>query len=144
MGRAYRLRPEDAVQKAYFDFLCIWEKRYPTLHWIHSIPNGTNKTEAERAVFKATGLTAGVWDVFVPIPRIHSMNGAPVLIPGLYLEFKAGEGKLEPEQEDFLNQVIKPYGYLYGVYYGWKPAARQTFEYLGITNENIRKELEGK
>jgi hypothetical protein len=86
---------EDSLQAS----CIVWfQAQYPKL-WeqkrLFSIPNGANKSVAQRVLFKRTGLQKGVADLFLSIPR----NG----YGGLFIELKVGNGSLSEEQETFIK-----------------------------------------
>lgn len=56
-------------------------KRFPSLEWVHAIPNAGRRSPSEAAKMLAEGLTSGVSDVCVPFAR----GGYGCA----YLEFKA-------------------------------------------------------
>ncbi len=69
------------------------------------IPNGGNRSKSEGAKFKKMGVTAGMPDLLVPVPR----NG----YGSLYIELKTKKGRIRPEQkiqmkllEDLGNKVV--------------------------------------
>lgn len=70
---------------------------------LHAIPNGGKRTIVEAAQFKASGLLAGVCDMFLPVSR----RGAH----GLYIEMKLPGQKLRVEQTEFCLKVSKE-GYI--------------------------------
>jgi hypothetical protein len=69
------------------------------------------------------GLTAGVWDVFVPVPS----SGCH----GLYIELKAGHNGLTNEQTSF-RAALEPLGFRFVVCRSWLEAVRAVCEYLGL------------
>lgn len=64
---------------------------------IHHIPNGGSRGRREAPLLKAQGVRPGVPDYGLPLPRggYH----------GLYLELKAGDGALRPEQQADLERL---------------------------------------
>lgn len=135
---------EDAEQRAFFaymNFVAKWGWRkadlwatdqlfppfgdesesYSFARWIHSIPNGASFGGDKRsrqitgAKMKATGLTAGVLDVFWPMPSMPYR--------GLYIEFKKKKGgHLSPEQGQF-GRFVLAMGYAVSVETTWQGAA---------------------
>lgn len=94
----FRLGPEDALQASCMQWHSI---QYPN-DMIFSVPNGSNKSWAQRIVMKKTGLRSGVWDLFLPEPRgtYH----------GLFMELKTKPKKLSPEQVIF-GDAVSSLGY---------------------------------
>lgn len=103
---------EHTEQTTFFQILALRSVKYPELKWIHSIPNasGVGGTHGARlgAQFKREGRKAGVWDVFVPLPRGE--------YKGAYIEFKFNKNKLSPEQIEF-GEFIEKQGFFRGVAY---------------------------
>ena len=67
--------------------------RYPDLRWLHSIPNGLRCSMGTAQKAKREGLTAGIADVFLPLPKEN--------FHGLYLEFKKKGGYQSEAQKRF-------------------------------------------
>lgn len=115
---------EHDEQAALFSILDRYEQKYPILHWVHAIPNGSYFHGHWGTIRKAIneGLTKGVWDVFAPI----AVDGKA----GLYIEMKFGKGKLTDNQVAFQNGVGDAYAW--AVCYSAEEAAHAIGEYLGI------------
>jgi hypothetical protein len=62
----------------------------PELRWYYAIPNAAQRTRGAAVWMLAEGLTKGVWDTCLPVPR--SGFGS------LWIEHKVGAQKLTPEQ----------------------------------------------
>jgi hypothetical protein len=84
--------------------------RHPELELLHAIPNAGLRGKRTRSKLLAEGLKAGVWDLFLPVPRAG--------FAGLYLETKIHERRptsdggsrmvkthLTPEQRAFGDRV---------------------------------------
>lgn len=128
-----RASTESDEQKALFKFLRLWQKRYPALSWVFSIPNGffagyddAAKARAERMVEE--GLTAGVWDIFVPVPRLAPDGRG--YSHGLWIEMKTVTGELSSEQKDFIGEMARR-GYSRVVARSWYEAARAILNHVG-------------
>lgn len=134
--RAQRRRDiEDQEQAALFDFIRLWAKRIPRLEWVFAIPNGFFAGYDSAAKLRAVdmvrqGLTAGVWDVFVPWPVTSDTGG---ITPGLFIEMKTDTGELSDEQRDF-QLVMRRRGYACAVCRSWIEAATAIGEYTHITD----------
>ena len=61
--------------------------------WLYHIPNGGYRSGVEAGIFKAMGVMPGVLDLFCMIPTTRSA--------GMYMELKAGDGKLTDTQQLF-------------------------------------------
>lgn len=124
------------------------QKQLPCLDWIHHIPNGGSRgsTAKERAIrggkLKAEGVRAGVFDVFLPYPRLkeHPLKiDFNIQYCGLYIEFKkpsekpvreSYKGGLSDEQISFKNYA-DAVGYKCEVCYSWIEAVEALKRYLG-------------
>lgn len=78
------------------------EETYPELRWLFAIPNGGLRNFKVAAKLKAEGVKAGVWDLFLPVPRGKFC--------GLFIEMKFGDNKLTSEQKEF-QSFIQGQGY---------------------------------
>lgn len=123
---------EDAEQAAVFCWAAqkLAEGKYPMLKWMFAIPNGGSRgsTKADAMIvgarLKATGVKAGVSDIFLPWP-LHNCNG-------LFLEMKRADGTpsdIRKEQKEF-GAAMQDNGYGFVVCYGWKQAVQMIEWYL--------------
>jgi len=64
---------------------------------VFAIPNGSNKSKAAAAKFKAEGLRAGVPDLMIPVPTDR--------YAGLFIEMKSDKGTLSKEQKEWLSML---------------------------------------
>jgi hypothetical protein len=55
-----------------------------------------------------------------------------VLVYGLYIEMKAGKGRLTPGQVSF-REALEPHGYKFFVAYSWHDAAQAIADHVGFT-----------
>lgn len=138
-SRAPRQERELWEQAELFKFLRLWSHVYPQFAWIHSIPNGANLSPVERGKITASGRTAGVWDIFVPIPTFNRSLDV-VNSCGLYIEMKDRGRKLTPEQEAY-RAFLEPRGYTFRIAYDWIEAAREILNYLGIEDPSLMDHL---
>ena len=117
------MKPEDAMQCAYFEWVNIAAKRYPILKYAYHCPNeiGTrNKVE----VFKLArmGVRRGVPDVFIPATR----GG----FAGLYIEFKVKKNVMSADQREYMA-ALSAEGYRCAVVRDdWEIAKDMTLAYL--------------
>ena len=85
---------EDREQIALITWVRLMQTKHPELATIYHCPNGGYRDPRTAAKFKAMGVKAGVWDIFLPCPT-----------PGLYVEMKAGKGRLTPGQVSFRDAL---------------------------------------
>jgi len=120
---------EHDEQAAVIDWARRHEMRHPELYWLHSSLNGIviPAPPATRARIinhmKAEGMRKGVPDLSLPLARrgFH----------GMYIEMKAENGKLTPEQKDFMAYA-EAAGYLDSVCFSADDAIDQLKWYIGI------------
>ena len=112
---------EDKEQIALITWVRLMQAKHPEMAMVYHCPNGGHRDIRTAAKFKAMGVKAGVWDIFLPIP-----------MPGLFIEMKVGKGRLTPQQADF-RYALEPYGYKFFVAYSWHDAARAIAEHVGFT-----------
>ena len=121
--RKSRAEIEAQEQRAFFVWLRLHARQFPELRWVHAIPNGLWLGPKRGAEAVELGLTAGVWDVFVPVPS----SGCQ----GLYIEMKAGRNGLTNEQAAF-RAALEPLGFRFAVCRSWLEARNVVEEYLGL------------
>jgi hypothetical protein len=77
---------------------------YPRLALsIFAIPNGGVRHLGTARMLKNEGVTAGVWDLFIAVPR--------GTFGGMFVEIKAGKNKLTDTQEAFREANKKGYNF---------------------------------
>ena len=123
--RKPRAEVEAQEQRAFFVWLRLHARAHPELRWVHAIPNGLWLGPKRGADAVELGLTAGVWDVFVPVPS----SGCH----GLYIELKTGRNGLTAEQASF-RAALEPLGFQFAVCRSWLEASNSVCEYLGLEN----------
>ena len=112
---------EDQEQAA----LVRWfQEKYPRIkNRLFAIPNGAHKSRYAASRFMATGLRAGVPDLFLPVPRGQ--------YHGLFIELKrVTGGVVSDRQRDWLN-YLNSAGYLAVVCRGCEEAKMTITEYMG-------------
>ncbi len=122
--RSGKYIPNEAEeQKAVFKWAALQRCKYPQLRKMYHIPNEGKRSKAAGANLKAMGLTPGVSDICLPVPRgkYH----------GLYMELKAVNGVPSPAQLDFLSDMREE-GYCVAVCYGAGQAIDLLREYMGL------------
>lgn len=87
----------------------------------YAIPNGGSRNKIEAARLKAEGVSAGVPDLCIPVPR----GGAH----GLYIEMKFGKNKPTEAQNKWIAYLTSA-GYACAVCYSADAAIRVVKEYL--------------
>lgn len=119
---------EAANQAALFAWAAIESCNYPELKLLFAIPNGGARNPATAGVLKATGVKAGVPDMFLPVVRGEWY--------GLFIELKKGGGKPSPEQLKW-GCALREQGYGFVVCVGWEKARDVILQYLDWgSNEN--------
>ena len=119
---------EDKEQAALFAWAAVMEKQYPELGLMFAIPNGGKRPPRTAAKMKATGVKAGVPDIFLPVPR--------GMYFGFFVELKAiypdgREGRVSDKQEAWV-EALRARGYKVEVIAGWQNAADQIESYLRL------------
>lgn len=87
MGRHVN-RPEQALQIQ----LVRWCRLHPVAKRIFHVPNGGKRTRFEAGILHAMGVSAGIPDLMLPVASGGSH--------GLFIEMKAGDGRLSEAQSD--------------------------------------------
>lgn len=126
---------EDGAQMAVFCWAADNVGKYPSLKWLHAIPNGGQRNVIEAGKLVAAGTRSGVWDIFLPSP-MHT--GGPLNFKqfhGCYVEMKKPErrthkdGGLRKKQVEF-GQYAKNNGYYCKICYSWEEAREVLINYL--------------
>ena len=94
---------EHQLQRTIFEWVRLQAKTDARYEMIYAIPNGARTSIGTAVKLKAEGLTKGVFDICVDVPRMP--------YHGLKIEVKTPDGVMSPEQNRraFLN---KQFGYL--------------------------------
>lgn len=100
--RAYT-SPEEDLQRACFEWVLLLEPMHPILKWLTHIPNGGKRSKGEGGKLKAMGVRKGLVDFMLPRKHLGWQ--------GLAVELKSPEGRLTPEQRDWLEALASD-GYL--------------------------------
>lgn len=119
----------------------------PQLKWLHAIHNQGHGDAVRGGMAKAEGVKAGVYDMFLPVPRyiglvasrlIGDKQGWPSNNPaseqaycGFYLELKVGKGRTSDKQNEFATDM-QAAGYATDVAWGWLEARNKLLAYLGL------------
>lgn len=118
-----RSHVEDDEQAVVIRWARLQERKHPALRWLFHIPNGGNRNPKEAVRLKAQGVLSGVADLFLPVPRRD--------FHGCWLELKTKEGRVSPEQKEFLAAMTTA-GYFAQVARGSEEAIRVLQWYLEI------------
>lgn len=103
-GKELKLKPlmpkEEDIQGVFIQYAKMYLRGNADL--VFSIPNEAKRSFAVVAHMKKLGLTKGVPDVMVAIPKggYH----------GLFIEFKSAKGRVRPEQAAF-HEKLRSQGY---------------------------------
>ena len=116
-----RAGTEHAQQAALFAYIAQ-QTDYPELKLAFSIPNGGLRDKVTAARLKSEGCKAGVWDIFLPVPR------GPWC--GMFIEMKAGKNRLTEMQREFRDNLAG--NYRFAVCYGWEEARDEMMRYMEL------------
>jgi hypothetical protein len=121
-GIMARSQKEHQAQCALFQWANANRQKYPCLaEGLRAIPNGGARSAATGAMLKREGVKRGTFDVMLMVPK--------GIFHGLFIEMKAGNNRLTPEQEGFERHLIDN-GYSTCVAYSWIDAAQEIERYL--------------
>lgn len=121
-------------------FLVSHGDMVPQLKWLHAIHNQGHGDAVRGSKAKAEGVKAGVFDIFLPVPRTMWSNekggtgymGAGLgIYAGLYLELKVGKNQMSGIQAEFCADMERN-GYATCCAWGWMEARDHILKYLGI------------
>lgn len=90
---------------------------------LFAIPNGGQRNRVTAAYLKKEGVTAGVHDLFLSVPRAE--------FHGLYIEMKFGNNKLTQKQIEFKKQV-EAQGYKSIIIYEFDDFVEEVTNYLNL------------
>lgn len=121
---ATRRRDEEEAQAALFVWARAWQHAEPRLRWLHASLNGARLGPRAARTAKRTGMTAGVWDVFLPHPSADGLH------TGLYIEMKSATGGLTKEQRAFRAELQAGTALRFVVCRTWVQAAEELAAYL--------------
>lgn len=119
--------PEDGEQIALMGWAAraIYHGKFPELVMLHAVPNGGERNVVIATKLKATGVKAGVPDLFLDVPR-HGMHG-------LRIELKRhknkGGGRPTSQQLDWAARY-HALGYGWCLAWGWLEARDILVQYL--------------
>jgi hypothetical protein len=95
---------ESDIQKAFFRLISA----SPLRGYVWATPNGGRRDNITASFMKAEGQMAGVWDVFVAVPKISKAFDA--FTGGMFIEFKvppqkSAEKRLTESQQEFRERL---------------------------------------
>ena len=102
----------------------LLSKLHPELRLLHAIPNGGHRNIVTAKKLKAEGVSAGVPDLSLPVPRLDSH--------GLYVELKRRKGGRLSDEQTWWIAELRRQGYRVEVCRGWDKARAAIETYLGI------------
>ena len=109
-----RSKEESMIQRGVIEWRdrLMYTRRGARIRWLHAIPNGGSRDKREAANMKREGVTAGIWDLHLPVP-------CPGVIGdqwhSLWIEVKRPaspgrrRGQLTTEQKAF-GQFVREHG----------------------------------
>ena len=112
---------EHSQQVALFAWIAL-QTDYPELKLAFAIPNGGLRDKVTAARLKSEGAKAGVWDIFLPVPRGRWH--------GLFVEMKVGNNTLTKKQEEFVEELSDCYEFV--VCYSWGEARTALISYVRL------------
>ena len=113
---------EEQEQAALFQWLYLYQERYPEIGLLFHIPNGGLRVKSEAARFKRIGVKAGVPDLFLPVARGDHH--------GLFVEMKREKGgRVSAEQKSWI-ELLREQGYRVEVCKGAEEAVSVVLDYL--------------
>lgn len=96
------IHEESKLQSACYRWFNLQYREYYGLAF--SVPNGAKVSQSQARVLRAEGLTSGVADMILLMPR-HGYHG-------LMIEFKTAKGRQSDTQKHF-QRMVESQGYLY-------------------------------
>lgn len=123
-GRLIAAGSEDEQQALFFEWVDEHKEKHPALDRIFAVPNGSNKSIAQRIVMKITGLRPGVPDVCVPIANVHYI--------GLWIEFKRPGGGTVSLEQGLWHRKLAASGHDVRVYDSAMEAIARVIQYLNL------------
>ena len=116
-------RQEEIEQTHLFTWAFYESAAHPELKNLFAVPNGGLRSKSEAARLKASGVKAGVPDIFLAVPK----GG----YAGLFIEMKVGKNKTRKDQDEWIERLMRA-GYKCAVCYGFETARYEIEEYLKI------------
>ncbi len=128
-GEVTNLEPtEHQIQCAVIEWRDLMVRTHPQLRWLHAIPNGMRATPEVGRWMVAEGMTRGIPDLCLPVPKKHQ---GFVTYCGLYIEVKTSSGKVTPEQGE-CHEFLRANGYRVDVCRSVDTTVSVILGYLGV------------
>lgn len=119
--------PESELQRNCFK---LFRYQYPQFRMLYfSIPNEGVRSKGTAGIMKSQGLTSGVFDTFLAVPKYYPSNLEEVSFHGLFIEFKHGKNKLTDNQIEF-QKAAREQGYQTAVVYTLDEFIKTINQYL--------------
>lgn len=124
---------EHEIQATVFDWRARMVNQHPELRWLHAIPNGGKRPGRTATQMAREGVTRGVPDVCLPVPKgVERVDGWYTCdAMGLYIEIKTLKGTTTPEQEEWIDGLRKN-GYRAEICRGVDATIDMICDYLSI------------
>lgn len=122
---------EAGQQTALFMWAALPEVRakYPQLEYMFAIPNGGTRHKAEAARLKASGVKAGVPDIFLAAPHIWQFTHPGHVSHGLFIELKKQNGHVRVIQSKWMVGLMQQ-GYAARICYSFAEARDTIINYF--------------
>jgi hypothetical protein len=127
--KACRNGTEDGEQIALMGWAAraIFHGKFPELEMLHAVPNGGERNVVVATKLKATGVKAGVPDLFLDVPR-HGLHG-------LRIEMKrspihGGKPSQASDKQLLWKSRYHQYGFGWALACGWKEAREILIQWL--------------
>jgi hypothetical protein len=113
---------EAGYQAAIFCYFQQNIDKYPLAQLLFAIPNGGLRDKIIAAKLKATGVKAGIPDIFLPVARgdFH----------GLFIELKKDQKQILSNEQKNWFRKLQEQGYECVVSFGWQHAVNNIITYL--------------
>ena len=116
---------EHQTQAAFISWLRVYKKHHPELALGFAVPNGGARNIKTAATLKAEGVTAGVPDYMLPLPRGNYM--------GLAIEFKREKtGHVTDHQREYMALLADSGRWRVEIHTDWTRAKEAVLTYLSM------------
>lgn len=122
-----QIATEADEQRALFRWKRLMQGHYPELQLMWHTPNGGSRNPLEARNLRLEGVTPGVPDIFLAVPRggYH----------GLFIELKRVKGGRVSDEQRGMLDALNRQGYLAVVCKGWEAARGVIMNYLKAEGE---------
>lgn len=122
-------RSEREEQEILIRWARLAAQKDPRLARLFHVPNGGWRHPATAARMKRAGVMPGVPDLLMPVPSREYV--------GMAIEMKSRDGKVSPDQRDWLN-YLESVGWCVVVCYSFKEAREEICKYLGLKRKEVK------